>query len=123
LRLAGGGGWRLNRRAVIFRRLIVRLLLLAAFAGGPLLLAADNPEELQAKAEKGDAEAQFYLGVMYENGNGVLKDYTEAVKWYRKAADQGAAAAQHMKSFSAKRPARQSGSSLSPKKQKRFCVM
>ena len=26
---------------------------------------------------------------MYENGKGVVKDVTEAVKWYRKAAKQG----------------------------------
>ena len=38
--------------------------------------------------------AQFNLGVMYENGRGVAKDEVEAVKWYRKAADQGYASAQ-----------------------------
>jgi len=26
---------------------------------------------------------------MYQNGFGVAKDYQEAVKWYRKSADQG----------------------------------
>ena len=31
---------------------------------------------------------------MYENGRGVAKDDYEAVKWYRKAADQGDARAQ-----------------------------
>ena len=31
---------------------------------------------------------------MYENGWGVQKDFVEAVKWYRKAADQGNAAGQ-----------------------------
>ena len=31
---------------------------------------------------------------MYNYGQGVTKDYGEAVKWYRKAADQGNAAAQ-----------------------------
>ncbi len=40
-------------------------------------------------AEQGAAAAQFYLGVMYENGLGVSQDYAEAVKWYRKAAEQG----------------------------------
>ena len=30
---------------------------------------------------------------MYANGDGVPQDYAEAVKWYRKAADQGQAAA------------------------------
>jgi hypothetical protein len=32
---------------------------------------------------------QVDLGFMYEKGNGVTKDYNEAVKWYLKAADQG----------------------------------
>jgi len=31
---------------------------------------------------------------MYDNGEGVAKDEAEAVKWYRKAADQGFANAQ-----------------------------
>ena len=33
--------------------------------------------------------AQVNLGVMYDNGEGVLQDDKEAVKWYRKAAEQG----------------------------------
>jgi TPR repeat protein len=31
---------------------------------------------------------------MYYNGEGVPQDYEEAIKWYRKAADQGDASAQ-----------------------------
>jgi uncharacterized protein len=45
-------------------------------------------------AEQGDAEAQFHLGVMYESGQGVLRNHAEASKWYRKAAEQGDAVAQ-----------------------------
>ncbi|OAD21456.1 TPR repeat protein [Candidatus Thiomargarita nelsonii] len=37
---------------------------------------------------------QFNLGVMYENGEGVTENNQEAVKWYRKAANQGYAGAQ-----------------------------
>tara|TARA_Y100000588_G_C13824654_1_gene740888 strand:+ start:510 stop:737 length:228 start_codon:yes stop_codon:yes gene_type:complete len=29
------------------------------------------------------------LGVMYDKGKGVTQDYQEAMKWYRKAAEQG----------------------------------
>ena len=50
--------------------------------------------EFQAKAEKGDAEAQFNLGFCYDDGRGVAKDSKEAVKWYRKAAEQDYAPAQ-----------------------------
>jgi uncharacterized protein len=45
-------------------------------------------------AEKGDADAQVNLGVMYANGRGVPQDYAAAVSWYRKAAAQGDAQGQ-----------------------------
>ena len=47
------------------------------------------------EAKKGDAEAQAYLGLMYRLGDGVTKDYKQAVKWYRKSAEQGDAGAQN----------------------------
>ena len=40
-------------------------------------------------------EAQYNLGYMYRHGYGVEKDYKEAVKWYRKAANQGGAYGQN----------------------------
>ena len=46
------------------------------------------------KAITGDAKAQAHLGAYYY-GNGVTQDYAEAVKWWRKAAAQGYANAQH----------------------------
>ncbi len=48
-----------------------------------------------SSAEKGDATAQFNLGVNYFKGQGVEQDYVEAVKWFRKAAEQGNAQAQY----------------------------
>ena len=47
--------------------------------------------ELTELAEQGDALAQNNLGVAYANGEGVAEDDEEAVKWYRKAAEQGQA--------------------------------
>jgi len=41
------------------------------------------------------AEEQYSLGLAYYYGKGVLKDYAEAVKWIRKAAEQGHAHAQY----------------------------
>ncbi|HGJ9472111.1 TPA: tetratricopeptide repeat protein [Neisseria gonorrhoeae] len=55
---------------------------------------SDFRENLQA-AEQGNAAAQFNLGVMYENGQGVRQDYVQAVQWYRKASEQGDAKAQY----------------------------
>ncbi len=43
----------------------------------------------------GNVTAQFNLGFMYNNGRGVPRDYTKAVSWYRKAAEQGHARAQN----------------------------
>ena len=34
-------------------------------------------------------EAQYNLGVCYFNGDGVEVDKTEAMKWFRRAADKG----------------------------------
>ncbi|GHV06701.1 hypothetical protein FACS189416_7410 [Bacteroidia bacterium] len=46
-------------------------------------------EELIAAAESGNAAAQNKLGSMYYYGEGVPTDYHEAVRWYRKSAEQG----------------------------------
>jgi TPR repeat protein len=46
-------------------------------------------------AALGNAAAQFNLGLMYDNGQGVEQDYPEAVKWYSLAAAQGDAQAQY----------------------------
>jgi hypothetical protein len=46
-------------------------------------------------AEQGDAKAQFALGTMYRDGQGVDRDYAEALRWWRKAAEQGVVDAQY----------------------------
>ena len=45
-------------------------------------------------AEQGYAQAQFNLGLMYDRGQGVSKDYTESIKWLKLAAEQKFEAAQ-----------------------------
>jgi len=50
-------------------------------------------------ADQGDAKAQYNLGVMYADGQGVPQDYKQAVEWFRKAADQGDANAQYNVGF------------------------
>jgi TPR repeat protein len=61
----------------------------------PLTAQAETFEETRAKAEQGDANAQYNLGVRYRKGEGVDKDVAVAVKWFRKAAEQGRVDAQH----------------------------
>jgi hypothetical protein len=46
-------------------------------------------EEWQPLAELGDAEAQYNLGVMFDQGASVEQDLAQAARWYRKAAEQG----------------------------------
>jgi hypothetical protein len=46
-------------------------------------------------AEQGDPAAQYILGLLYQNGQGVAQDYAATARWYRKAADQGHAPAQY----------------------------
>jgi len=45
-------------------------------------------------AEQGYISAQYNLGLMYSNGEGVWRNKKTAVKWYTLAAEQGLAAAQ-----------------------------
>jgi TPR repeat protein/serine/threonine protein phosphatase PrpC len=43
----------------------------------------------------GDAVAEYWLGYLYRAGIGITQNYEEAVKWYRKSAEQGDAGAQN----------------------------
>lgn len=51
--------------------------------------------EFKIQAEQGEANAQTQVGCCYLIGQDVPLDYTEAVKWFRKAAEQGNAAAEN----------------------------
>ncbi len=55
----------------------------------------DRLKELLLAAEQGYVEAQCNLGVMYGQGEGVSKNYQEALRWYQKAAAQGHARAKY----------------------------
>ena len=46
-------------------------------------------EELQRLAEQGDVEAQYYLVIMYSDGDGIQRDYKKGFFWCEKAALQG----------------------------------
>ena len=59
------------------------------------IVASFNPDQLRAEAAirnaaaAGNPEAQFRLGVMYGNGDGVALDHQQARTWFEKAAAQG----------------------------------
>lgn len=62
-----------------------------AYTGGDYATAL---REWRPLAEQGDPSAQFRLGSLYENGDGVPRDFAKARQWYEKAAAQGDAKAQ-----------------------------
>lgn len=49
---------------------------------------------VQPEAESGDAHAQFLLGMLYLNGEGVEHDIDTGIAWLERSADQGYALAQ-----------------------------
>lgn len=86
----------------------VRFLLIVFIICGPTLADRDTAlrayqqgdfaralKEWQGLAESGNAEAEFRVGVMYEQGQGIPAAPKEAANWYRKAADQAYAQAQY----------------------------
>lgn len=96
------------------RRWVLALSLIVIGASGAWqesVIAAESIEEAQFSYERGDytqaarfftplaergvAEAQFYLGLMYEKGRGVQQDHSAALTWFLKAATQGYAGPQN----------------------------
>ena len=74
------------------KHILVALALVVALAPPA---RADSVTAVRTLAEQGDAEAQFALGTMYRDGQGVRRDYDEALRWWRKAAEQGVVEAQY----------------------------
>lgn len=67
------------------RHFIITILILLS----PCLHAQNQPTFEQAlhDAQNGDPDASLWLGTSYMNGEGVTCNYTEAIKWLKKAAD------------------------------------
>lgn len=53
-----------------------------------LMAWGQDIETIKAKAQAGDPEMQVKLGNAYFGGEGITENHTEALKWYRKAAEQ-----------------------------------
>jgi TPR repeat protein len=56
---------------------------------------ASDLAALVSRADQGDVEAQLSLGLRYRNAVGDNADFTEAARWFRRAADQDCALAQY----------------------------
>ena len=86
-----------------FNSLILALVLATtstiAFAGGKTFddgavafIKGDGQTAYQIwkpLAEKGNSEAQYHLGYMYQTGTGIHADKTKALYWYHLAAKNG----------------------------------
>jgi len=84
---------------VSLRRLALAGMVALLVGGAPLAQTPepaqdDTLEALRTRANAGDAEAQYNLGLTYATGLDVPHDDVEAAAWFLKAAEQGHAAAQ-----------------------------
>ncbi|MGB5275794.1 MAG: tetratricopeptide repeat protein [Gammaproteobacteria bacterium] len=74
----------------------VAILIAVVFLTEISAARADMVFDFQMKlAQKGNAEAQFKVGEMYEAGRGVEKDMEQAMSWVTRAAEQGNKAANY----------------------------
>jgi TPR repeat protein len=61
----------------------------------PFAAAPSSTSDLKIKADQGDADASYQLGMHYAMRNSLDADYGEAAKYLQKAADQGNKDAQY----------------------------
>lgn len=59
---------------------------MSAYTSGDFERAA---REFRPLAERGDRLAQYHLGLLYEEGQGLPRDRAQALHWYTEAAKQG----------------------------------
>jgi hypothetical protein len=85
-----------STQSLPFELRLLRQCFLLGFFLTPVIAAGQAPDfaEMLGLASQGNVQAQYNLGLMYANGEGVSEDDAEAVKWYRLAADQGLSPAQ-----------------------------
>jgi|GEM_PF-5830028 len=78
--------------SVVFRRFALLVMILSSLAlgaAGTALGQGPGFGELQDMALRGNVAAQYRLGKIFYEGDGVDRDLPEAADWFRQAADQG----------------------------------
>ena len=70
------------------------ILLCLSLAVSSAYASGSDIANINTKAERGDAKAQFNLAMIYDEGLGVKENDAKAAHWYRKAAAQGNSYAQ-----------------------------
>jgi TPR repeat protein len=92
------------------KKILVAILLMTSFLAWADAfkdgVAAHSRGDYKTALEKfiplaniGDADAQFGLGVMFDNGQGVAQDIKQALHWWTLAAERGSANAQYNLGF------------------------
>jgi len=77
------------------RAIVLASIILLGFATPALAQAQQSPDaaatyrDISVRAEAGDADAQWTLGMMLLNGDGTPRDEREAYAWVRRAGDAG----------------------------------
>lgn len=79
--LAGITFWTLGQNPEVSPEVLKKMKVISRF------------KEILPKAQAGDAQAQYDVAVMYEEGDGTKKNPKEAIKWLLKSAEQGHAEA------------------------------
>src|ERR1700709_2201179 len=62
---------------------------LLIFAASALANDADTFNAMMALANKGNAEAQYHVGMMHNNGIGTQQDPRQAFEWFQKSTASG----------------------------------
>ncbi|MDJ0820544.1 MAG: tetratricopeptide repeat protein [Paracoccaceae bacterium] len=91
---------RRNPAVVTLLQPVLALLLCLGLTAAPGQTSAQaletlNLEALTARAEAGEVAAQRILGVRYQDGTGVIRNFATAAGWFTRAADAGDAEAQN----------------------------
>ena len=79
-----------------FKKLVASFIYILLFCASPALsLTNEEITEIINKAKSGNSEAQYQLGRMYMDGEGVKQNDQKAIEWFRNSAEQGLAIAQN----------------------------
>ncbi len=79
-----------------FLQILLLLAMSSSLVAAPVFsFNEDDFKEAKKAADAGDADAELRLGIMYDLGQAVPQNFTEALKWYKLSANQGNAIAQN----------------------------
>ncbi len=80
---------RIRKEGIMKRVFCFGVFALVLIAGSTSAFANNKTDKVIKRAEQGDAQAQYELGLKYENGKGIKQNIGLALKWYRMAAENG----------------------------------